>query len=328
MNGATVPRLDVVQPFLATEEAQAAYVQTFYQQFLGRRASAGEVLNWLPMVGAGSTWQQIAAQFLVSPECYARCGSDPTAWIDYLYAIVCGRAADAEGEKAWLSRLTGGAAAVPSPINGAGAGGAAWAQGELRNEQAIVQGHAPVVLAGDSITDGLTRGVGQRIWYESYAPLRAINLAIPGLSTSEVLWQVQQGQFAAVSPKVVQLLIGTNNGGLYGHGADAVVAAIADIVQRLLAQSPTLRILVVGLLPRGLSTDPLRDWVAQVNTGLWPLADHQKVWFVDPTKAFVSAAGQLNAALYQADNLHLTLPGYTVLRVATLPTVLQLLQAP
>jgi beta-glucosidase len=327
MSVATVPRLDVVHPFLAADEAQSAYVQSFYQLFLGRRASANEVVGWLPLVRAGSTWQQMAAPFLVSPECYARCGNDPKQWVDYLYTTVCGRTADATGEASWLSRLTGGAAAVPSPISGAGAGGATWAQGELRNEQLLAQGHGPIVLAGDSITDGLTRGAGAPIWNESYAPLGAVNLAIPGLSTSEVLWQVQQGQFAAVSPRVLQLLIGTNNGGLYGHEADAVVAATADIVQGLLAPMPALRILLMGLLPRGLPGDSLRDWVTQVNARLLPLADREKVWFVDPARSFVGADGQLNAALYQPDRLHLTLAGYAALRAATLPLLLQLLRA-
>ena len=67
------------------------------------------------------------------------------------------------------------------------------------------------MFLGDSITEWLYMGPGKPCWDMFFAPLGAIDFAAGGATTSQVLWQVEQGQVEAATPRVVVLMIGTNN---------------------------------------------------------------------------------------------------------------------
>ena len=52
---------------------------------------------------------------------------------------------------------------------------------------------------------------GKEIWDQYYGKLNAANFGISGDKTQHVLWRIDQGELDGISPKVVVLLIGTNN---------------------------------------------------------------------------------------------------------------------
>jgi hypothetical protein len=82
--------------------------------------------------------------------------------------------------------------------------------------------HAQVVLIGDSITEGWE---GARDQLQSLVGLRsAANLGVGGDRTQHVLWRLQQAPLMSVNPKVIVLMIGTNN--IYDDSADDIVAGI------------------------------------------------------------------------------------------------------
>jgi len=68
-----------------------------------------------------------------------------------------------------------------------------------------------IVFAGDSITSCWTHGAGLKIWNERYAPLGAINLGISSDVSQNLLWRLQNGVIEPLHPKMVMLLIGSNN---------------------------------------------------------------------------------------------------------------------
>src|SRR5262249_5199540 len=109
-------------------------------------------------------------------------------------------------------------ATTPLPITGRN--NKYWTVREGQNETRLRDGHASLLFLGDSTTDGF-QTVGQSVWDTFWAPLDAEDFAIAGLTTSEVLWQVETGQVARASPDVVVLMIGTNNLGL-GQSPPAV----------------------------------------------------------------------------------------------------------
>jgi lysophospholipase L1-like esterase len=195
-------------------------------------------------------------------------------------------------------------------------------------EQALMQlavgGHANVVFLGDSITYGLMAGTGKPVWQTLFAPLKADNFAIPGLTTSQVLWQVGIGQVALASPDVVVLMIGTNNLGL-GQSPKAAAAGVSAIVDGLRDQLPQTRILLLGVLPRGESpADPLRAEVAAVNGLLAGLDDGSRVRFRDIGGWFLEADGVLSPAV-MPDFLHPSLWGYQLYTAAVWQPLMEML---
>jgi hypothetical protein len=334
----TVPRTDFTSAFLASDESlQRQVVEFYYKHYLGRTPSADEVISWIQGLKTGATYNNMASDFTASAEYFEhKCGGDLTKYIDQMYMDVLGRPADAEGLQSWTIYLQGGAAATPNPINGAGKGGQTWATYNDRNVALIGTGLRPpanAVILGDSILAEMQYGDGAPIWAQSYAPFNVFNLAIPGLATMEVLWQIEQKQVLACGPKAVQILIGTNNGGIYGQRPVDVAAAISAIISNLLAQMPKLRILLTAVLPRGLPGDPMRPWVQDLNNQIKVLRDDTHVWWADLTAAYCNPeSGQLNTALYDNEPppgpLHLNEAGLAAFRDGTFPTLVQLVQAP
>ena len=97
----------------------------------------------------------------------------------------------------------------------------------------------------------------QPLWDAFYKPLAALNFAVGGVRTSHVLWQLETGQVAQAAPKVVVLLIGSNNLGIAGQEPEEVAAGIEKIVDELGEQLPETRILLLGILPRSGHVRPV-----------------------------------------------------------------------
>jgi lysophospholipase L1-like esterase len=184
-----------------------------------------------------------------------------------------------------------------------------WVERNAVNVEAVQSGQANVVFLGDSITDWLATGDGAVWWDQFYAPLNALNMAVGGTTTSEVLWQIETGQVASASPDVVVLMIGTNNLS-NGQSPGAVAEGISAIVTNLQEQVPSTRILLLGVLPRGESPDdPYRTQIAEVNTLLAELADGDKVRFLDIGSSFLKPNGSISPRI-MSDFVHPTMSGY------------------
>lgn len=187
-----------------------------------------------------------------------------------------------------------------------------WAQRDAQNEARAALGPAPVLFLGDSITDLFALGAGKPVWDKFLAPAGALDFAVSGITTSEVLWQVESGQVAAVAPEVAVLMIGTNNLG-QGQTPPAVAAGVSRVVREIRLTSPATSILLLGILPRGSSgDDPFRAEIAAVNTQLAALDDGKHVRFLDIGSHFVTRDGSIPDDV-MADGLHPTLEGYQIL---------------
>ena len=113
----------------------------------------------------------------------------------------------------------------------------------------VAKGEAEVIFIGDSITQGW-EGAGKKAWAESFAPLKAVNLGIGGDQTGHVLWRITDGkELEPIKPKLAVMMIGTNNTG--GHSAEQIAGGIKAIVAELQKQKPDMKILILGVFPRG-----------------------------------------------------------------------------
>lgn len=133
------------------------------------------------------------------------------------------------------------------------------------------KGAGDIVFLGDSITQGWE---GQKAWQEHFGPFAPVNLGISGDQTGHVLWRITDGhELDRLNPKAAVIMIGTNNTG--GHSAAQIAGGIKAIVEELQRQKPQIKILVLGVFPRGQRTDAERS-VEQIAAAVKPINEELK----------------------------------------------------
>jgi lysophospholipase L1-like esterase len=133
------------------------------------------------------------------------------------------------------------------------------------------KGVGDVIFLGDSITHGWE---GQKAWQEYFGSFKPVNLGIGGDQTGHVLWRITEGhELDNLKPRAAVIMIGTNNIG--GHTAQQIAGGIKAIVEELKQQKPNMKILVLGVFPRGSSSDAERT-VEQITAGVKPINEELK----------------------------------------------------
>jgi lysophospholipase L1-like esterase len=213
-------------------------------------------------------------------------------------------------------------ATIPVPREGA------WRQLHEKYLQRAKEGSIDLLFLGDSITQGWNDNA---VWKRHYAPRRAANMGIGGDRTQHVLWRIDNGEIDGINPKVVVLMIGTNNIG--SNTPEEIAEGIQAIVTRLREKLPETKILLLGIFPRGKSRTP--DQTAaevdprpgQVNEIIKSLDDGKTVIYRDIGKRFLDADGRIPKDV-MPDFLHLSLKGYRIWADAIEPLLWELMDEP
>jgi beta-glucosidase len=183
-----------------------------------------------------------------------------------------------------------------------------------------------IVFLGDSISEGWL-GEGKTVWDKHYAPRKAVTLGIGGDETQHILWRLDHGAVDELNPKVVILLIGTNNIGNSGHGAEPTGAGIKLIVEQLRAKLPNAAILLLGVFPRDAMPDTgWRKDIRQINSAISQLHDGKHIWYLDIGDSFLTPDGKIPPAI-MPDALHLSTQGYEIWANAMEPLLSRLVGA-
>lgn len=182
------------------------------------------------------------------------------------------------------------------------------------------RGRDSLVFFGDSLTfEWPDKDRGRTDWRGRYLPLGVRDYGVGGDTTRQALWRIEQSELDGLHPRLVVLMIGTDNlGDSLSDGTNAEVAAgIAAVVHALRRRLPQTRILLLGLLPRQDVSYCRR--VAAVNSFLPALDDGFHVRYLDMGRRFLLSPGHINRALYTHDQLHLTPEGYHLWAAAMQP---------
>jgi|GEM_PF-3239869 len=141
------------------------------------------------------------------------------------------------------------------------------------------EGKVDLLFLGDSITEGWS---DTSVWQKHYARRNAANFGIGGDTTQNLLWRIENGALERISPKVVVLLIGTNNLGLSGDAPNDVVKGCTAVVSSIRRRLPQSKVLLVGILPRDeYPNTSFRKAIATVNQHISKLNDGQSIRFLD-----------------------------------------------
>jgi lysophospholipase L1-like esterase len=178
-----------------------------------------------------------------------------------------------------------------------------------------------VLFLGDSITEGWGRA--PHVWDHFYGTLRPANFGIGGDQTQHVVWRIENGELDGAKPKVVVLMLGTNNTSPNANTADEIFAADKKIIDLIQAKIPNAKVLVVAIFPRGARKNAqgvvTPESVAEakyrmsvinaVNAQLAKLDDGRNVRYLDVGEKFLGQDGLIPWQI-MPDQLHPTAAGY------------------
>jgi len=190
-------------------------------------------------------------------------------------------------------------------------------------------GGVDLLFLGDSITD-FWRSRGSNVWNTYYGPRNAANFGINADRTQHVLWRIDNGELDGIKPKVLVLMIGTNNTGKEKNGSPRnsnteTIQGVQAVVARIRAKLPETKILLLAIFPRGNFDDPQRAQVALINTVIAKLDDGQWVKFLDIGPHFLEEDGTLPKSI-MPDLLHPNARGYQIWADAMEPTLAAMLK--
>lgn len=190
-----------------------------------------------------------------------------------------------------------------------------------------------VLFMGDSITEGW-RNHG-KIWAEYFEKYQPANFGISGDRTQHVLWRIDNGELDGIAPKVVVLMIGTNNSG--SDSAEQIAAGVRAIVQRIQTKLPQTKVLLLGIFPRGprpakeaaentpeyvqKTTEQAEKQMAKIkliNEDLAKLDNGTTVRYLDIGSKFLGPDGKIPLSV-MPDQLHLSKEGYQIWADAVSP---------
>lgn len=161
-----------------------------------------------------------------------------------------------------------------------------------------------VVFVGDSLLANLQ---ATELWESWFAPLHSMNLGIGGDQTQNVLWRLRNGELECIKPKVVVILVGTNN---HGNTADEVAEGILEICKTVRDKQPSADIVLLSLLPRGEKPNPIREKIKKINELITEGAKSiDRIQVMSLEKDLVGSDGCINHR-DMFDYLHLTHQGY------------------
>jgi len=181
------------------------------------------------------------------------------------------------------------------------------------------KGGFDVLFVGDSITQGW-EGNGKDVWAKAIAPLGAANFGIGGDRTEHVLWRFEHGNLeGAMSPKVMVLMLGTNNTGHRKDKPEEIAAGVGAILKTFHERFPKTKILLFAIFPRGATlADPARVNNDAANKLLATYDGFWNIKYLDINARFLTPDGTLTREV-MSDLLHPGPQGYQIWADAVVP---------
>ena len=189
--------------------------------------------------------------------------------------------------------------------------------------QRAQQGGIDLLLHGDSITDWWLQEENRPMFDKYFGGMKTANFAIAGDTTQGVLWGLHNGEGQGYQPKAVMLMIGTNNA---SNTAMEVAEGIGAIVYELRHDFPEAKILLLGIVPRSIPGDPVREKNAEVNRIIAKLDDQKHVYFMDIGSKFLDDKGFFLPDTFRPDLLHPIAGGYDIWGAAVKAKVAELMR--
>jgi lysophospholipase L1-like esterase len=199
------------------------------------------------------------------------------------------------------------------------------------------KGGIDIYFLGDSITRRWqgTDDQHKPNWDANFWGWNAGNFGWGGDTTQNVIWRLQNGELDGVNPKIIALLIGTNNVGTTVRTQDDAFAdEVARGVKRILdicrEKAPQAVIILTGITPRNddaRQDTALMPTINKINERIAKFADGKMIRYININDKLADKDGKLFEGMTR-DNLHLVAKGYQVWADALKPIFTELLGPP
>ncbi|MFC1651147.1 GDSL-type esterase/lipase family protein, partial [Candidatus Latescibacterota bacterium] len=181
-------------------------------------------------------------------------------------------------------------------------------------------------IVGDSITRRW-EATHQESWDKNFSGWNAADFGSGGDTTRNAIYRAIHGELENVNPKVIVILIGTNNIGfrpLQGNNEPLVedtAKGIKAFVNVLKEKAPGAKIVLTAITPRNTdgNTDVMPT-VNAINERIAPLGDGKTVYFINVNDKMARADGKLYEGVTD-DGLHLSNMGYQIWADAMKPLI-------
>ena len=202
-----------------------------------------------------------------------------------------------------------------------------WEKRFLKKRHYLRTHSCNLLFMGDSITHSWDWADNQASWKQYYGDRNAYDIGMSGARTESLLWMLKHGILGKSRPKLVVLLIGTNN-------IDPIHFTVADnayqtaegvlaITSELKKEDPHVKILLLGIFPRG-DQPSLNPRIQKINSLLKESANGKWLFFKDIGGIFLLPNGRVNQSLLK-DLIHPSPAGYFAWANAIEPSIDRLL---
>ena len=160
-----------------------------------------------------------------------------------------------------------------------------------------------ILMLGDSITHQWEYPAAAEAQKKYITPYNVLNMGFGGDRTQHTLWTIEKsGTLELINPKLVTIMIGTNNRGRNDYRATVIgIKKILDGVQK---RYPKAKILLYAIFPRGQKPDNAkRKENEKVNAEIQKFCDGKKIIWIDINKKFLTEKGILEKEI-MPDLLH------------------------
>jgi lysophospholipase L1-like esterase len=198
------------------------------------------------------------------------------------------------------------------------------------------QGVIDVYFLGDSITrrwQGTDYPAHKQNWDRNFFGRNAANFGWGGDTTQNVLWRLENGELDGIDPKVIVLMIGTNNvGGTPQRDDTALVEEVSQGIHAILSlcrqKAPAAHIVLVGITPRNTNGSPaVMPTIDRINARIAKFADGRSIRYLNINDKLADPSGKLFDGVTN-DGLHLSNQGYQIWADALQPIFTEWLGPP
>jgi lysophospholipase L1-like esterase len=186
------------------------------------------------------------------------------------------------------------------------------------------EGGFEVMFVGDSITHGIDDNRDNDVFDKMLAPAKIGNFGFSGDRTENVLWRFEHGNLSGkINPRVIMVMIGTNNTGHRMDKPEGIADGVAAIVSQLTEKFPSANILLLGIFPRGqdvkdamrINNDKANEIIARLDG-----TANGHVHYLNINAKLLTADGVL-ARDIMPDLLHPNAKGYEIWANAVVPEI-------
>ena len=200
----------------------------------------------------------------------------------------------------------------------------AWLLHRHRADKARAQKDGATIRAvflGDSITEGWDK----TLWNRYFAPHDAVNFAIGGDKTCQILWRIADGLLDGLKPDGIVLAIGVNNIWSMRYSGEHIARGVAKCLAAIQEKCPDAKVLLSAVLPcKEAPEHEYRAVIREINRNVRKLANGNTVRFVDAGDALTEPDGTLPESI-APDGVHLSPEGYARIATVIVPAYEQMM---